>query len=55
VTIAEHVANIHDTLKKLERATRRHHKALQDALEEHGPALIGDITPFGGGTNKPEE
>lgn len=51
----EHAARIRQTLRNAERAMRLHHKALQDALEEHGPALLGDITVFGGGTPKPNE
>lgn len=54
-TLPEHAARIRQTLREVERATRRHHKALQDALEEHGPGLLGDITVFGGGTPKPNE
>lgn len=53
VPLSDHLARIRDTLRDIERATRRHHKALQDALEEHGPDLVGDITVFGGGTPKP--
>lgn len=55
MTLNEHAARIRDTLRKVEQATRRHHRALQDLLEEHGPQHLGDITAFGGGTDKPEE
>jgi hypothetical protein len=56
-TPREHARHIRSTLRGVERALRLHHKALQDALEEHGPAIVGDITVFGGGTPKtpPEE
>lgn len=54
VTLAEHAAHVADTLKAVERATRRHHRALQAMLEEHGPGLIGEgeVVALGGGTPK---
>lgn len=58
MTPSEHAKNIRSTLRKLEAATRAHHKALQDALEEHGAAVglnPGEVTALGGGTPKTPE
>ena len=62
MTITDHVANIQKTLKAMEMAqkkanvaTRKHHAALQAALEEHGSAIgltPSEITTYGGGTPK---
>ena len=54
MTLAEHAARVAETLKAVERATRRHHRALQAMLEECGPGLIGNdqVVALGGGTPK---
>lgn len=54
MTLAEHARNVRTTLREMERATRRHHKALQDMLEECGPDLLGgdEVVALGGGTPK---
>jgi hypothetical protein len=54
-TPAEHAKIIRSTLRKVESATRAHHKALQEALEDHGTACgltEGEVTTLGGGTPK---
>jgi cysteine sulfinate desulfinase/cysteine desulfurase-like protein len=65
MTPQEHAERIKATLdameaaqKALHRATRKHHRALQAALEELGPAAglsEGEIVAMGGGTNKSDD
>ena len=55
MSAAEHAEKIHHTLKAVERALRRHHRALEAALVELGPTAgltEGEIIALGGGTPK---
>lgn len=55
MTAKEHATAVRATLRDLERATAKHHRALQAALEELGPGAgiaPGDVTALGGGTPK---
>lgn len=57
MTLAEHIANIRDTLKALGRAERRHHRACKAAFEECGPDLLsnGEFVALGGGTGDKDD
>jgi hypothetical protein len=55
MSVEEHVRKVHRTLKEVEAAQRKHHRALQAMLEECGEGCglsPGQITTYGGGVPK---